>query len=167
MSADRTGLNSQDAGRDDAESIARRRFRELAEARFPTRPVRHLGPRQGKDQRFAASDVAEALMLADGVLSEAARRLGCARSTVAAYLERFPDLEALREEIREWRKDLAESTVFQAIEAGHLGASQWYLDRHAKDRGYTKRIEATGEDGGPIVTLAQLVERVSNGSPGD
>ncbi len=92
----------------------------------------------------------DAILTYRGIKSDIARSLGCARQTVENYLVRWPDLEADLLEERDKIIDLAESKLIAAIEGGEVKAIIFALETLGKKRGYVKRIENTGNDGGPL-----------------
>jgi hypothetical protein len=112
-----------------------------------------MGPKLTKPR------VIEALQRHHGVVLKAAEALGCARCTLYAFMEKHEDIKELRYETSETLKDIAEAAIIQAIKAGDLKTVRWWLERQAKDRGYTTRIEQTGADGGPLESVTKI-ERV-------
>ena len=80
-------------------------------------------------------------MEAGGILTTAARKLGCASCTVYEYLQRFPALKDVLAEARESSVDLAESKLIEAIKADNLTAIIFYLKTQGKSRGYSERSE--------------------------
>ena len=106
------------------------------------------------DQRYSPGKVAEALTLAAGIKAEAARRLGCTRNTVNAYIKRYPEVEEAWYEARETVLDLAQSKLQAAVERGEWEAVRYTLSTLGKDRGFTTRftpapVQAAGGGGMP------------------
>lgn len=63
--------------------------------------IGHLTPARGytesmNKQRYSTVEVAEALLEAGGNAAEAARSLGCSWATVRRYIQRYPELRAVR-----------------------------------------------------------------------
>ena len=105
-------------------------------------PTKQAAKKRGhRPQRFTEEQVAQAVMEAGGILTTAARRLGCASCTVYEYLERFPALKGVLGEARESSVDLAESKLMEAINAGNLTAIIFFLKTQGKSRGYSERSE--------------------------
>ncbi|WP_205602463.1 helix-turn-helix domain-containing protein [Chelativorans alearense] len=102
--------------------------------------------------RLTVRRAEEALRAAGGIKTIAARMLKCHRATLYRFLQRHPTLAQIANEIDEEIKDLAETKLIQAIRDGDMPTVRWYLETKAKDRGYTRRVENTGPDGGPIET---------------
>lgn len=100
---------------------------------------------RGRVESFTAAEVAKALLAAHGFLSDAARALGCHRDTIAAYVERHPQVAAARRTARESFKDLAEGQLVKAIRKSRPWAICFFLKTQAKDRGYTERTEIAPE----------------------
>ena len=90
-------------------------------------------------QRYSPGKVAEALRLAAGIKADAARRLGCARSTVNAYIKRYPEVQEAWIDARETVVDLAQSKLQAAVERGEWEAVRYTLSTLGKDRGFSAR----------------------------
>jgi hypothetical protein len=56
--------------------------------------------------------------------------------------------------------DLAEGKLIGHLQSGSLDALKFFLSTKGKDRGYSKRIEATGKGGAPLQPPVVRVERV-------
>ena len=106
---------------------------------MPTKPT--VKKRGHRAQRFTQKQVADAVMEAGGILTAAARKLGCASCTIYEYIERYPALKDVLSEARESSIDLAESELIKAIEAGNLTAIIFFLKTRGKSRGYIERSE--------------------------
>jgi hypothetical protein len=92
-------------------------------------------------QQFKAEEVAAALLAAKGLVSVAARTLGCTPHTVRNYIARYASVAAAQREARESILDLTEARLFQAIDKGEPWAITSTLRTIGKDRGYVERIE--------------------------
>ena len=80
-------------------------------------------------------------MEAGGILTTAARKLGCASCTIYEYLDRFRALKGVLAEARESALDEAESELMKLIRAGNLTAIIFFLKTQGKSRGYSERGE--------------------------
>ena len=105
------------------------------------RTNRTLKKRGHRPQRFTEEHVAQAVTEAKGILTIAARNLGCSKSTVYEYLERYSSLKGVLAEARESAIDFVESKLMKAIEDGNVTAMIFYLKTQAKHRGYVERQE--------------------------
>jgi len=94
-----------------------------------------------RPQRFTQKQVEKAVMEAGGILTAAARTLGCAACTIYEYIKRYPALKGVLSEAREGSLDLAESKLMEAINAGNLTAIIFFLKTQGKKRGYVERSE--------------------------
>lgn len=106
-------------------------------------------------QRFKVADVAEALRQSFGIQTAAARVLAtkyghCSEGTVRNYVQRYPKLQEIRDEMKEQILDVAEFELFKAVRGGEPKSVHFILRTLGKDRGYAERVESTGKDGGPI-----------------
>lgn len=111
-------------------------------------------------KKFTKTEFRMAVEKSRGVKSEIARILNCSYNTVNNYLNREnnADLLALFKSQREVIKDTLESKFMEAVEAGEIRAILFGLETIAKDRGWTKRTEITGADGGAIQLSADVFE---------
>ncbi|MBN1954809.1 MAG: hypothetical protein JW900_07140 [Anaerolineae bacterium] len=94
-------------------------------------------------RRYTPEMVIEALRLAAGSKAGAARKLGCTRATVDAYIKRYPQVREQWIENRETLVDAAESRLIEAIDRGEWRAIRFILLTLGKDRGYTMRPTPT------------------------
>lgn len=100
------------------------------------------GTREDARERFTREQVAEALAAAGGVQSDAARILGCSRSTLNGYVRRYPDLQQVIVDTREEALDLAESQLQKKMKEGNMTAIIFFLKTQGKHRGYVEKGEA-------------------------
>lgn len=103
-----------------------------------------------RPRSFTQDQISTALRETKGMVAVAARRLGCTRKTVRAYVTRYPAVADVLREERHLMGDIAELALFKAIQAGELDAIKFYLKTQCKDRGYVERQERTGANGGPL-----------------
>jgi hypothetical protein len=108
--------------------------------------------------RYSPEQVALAIRDGRGMLSVAARALGCTRQTVDNYLQRHPACRQARTEAKELLKDTAELQLVKAIQDGEAWAICFYLKTQAKDRGYVERAEVTGADNGPVRLTVEVID---------
>ena len=89
-------------------------------------------------ERYTAEQVITALHEARGMVTIAARGLGCKPQTVRNYIARYPTVaQALREE-RERTLDIGELALFKAVQNGEGWAISLLLKTIGKDRGYVE-----------------------------
>ena len=107
-------------------------------------------------------DVKQTLIETRGLITMAARRLGCSRSTIYNYLNEHEELRETLEEARQLQVDMAESKLFDAVDRGEPWAVNTVLKTLGRDRGYGERVEITGAGGGALkveAALASLEEK--------
>jgi len=92
-------------------------------------------------RRFTEQQIAEAVEKAGGILTSAARKLGCAPGTIYDYLKRFPALGDVVTDAREGTLDLAESKLIEQIKKDNLTAIIFFLKTQGRSRGYSDRPE--------------------------
>lgn len=116
----------------------------------PRKRVPAVARKRGPQQAFTIQQVGAALIASRGLRADAAKHLGCNRRTVQRMIDRHAELREVAAEVDEAQKDMAESKLFDSIEAREPWAIQFYLRCKAKDRGYVERNELTGKDGKPL-----------------
>jgi hypothetical protein len=121
----------------------------------PTPNARTKGWRQ-----FTVDEVAAALEKSHGLVSFAARLLGCNRSTVYEYLKRYPYLKEIIHDAGEALVDKAELGIEKAIDNGEPWAIALVLKTKGKARGYVERVEQTGADGAALVPQPILITKM-------
>lgn len=115
-------------------------------------------------RRLTKADIIKALAASNGVIGDAARRLGCSRQAIYKRVQSDPELERALGEARERVIDLAESKLLELVERGNITAVTFVLRTLGRSRGYAERIET--EHGGGVevrlggVTPEELAERV-------
>jgi hypothetical protein len=92
-------------------------------------------------QRFAAAEVIAALRASKGMVSVAARRLGCEQETVLNYCRRYPTVEAVKREARNEVLDEAELRLWQAIQRDEAWAISFCLKTIGRSMGYGERLD--------------------------
>jgi len=114
-------------------------------------------------EKYTAQQMIDALEAAKGMITIAARRLGCAPNTVRRYIAKYPTVAAAQAEAKEALGDQVELTL-ATMALGERNASGSYIREPNitaliflaktiyKDRGYVERVqqEHTGADGGPV-----------------
>jgi len=109
---------------------------------------------QGK--RFTEDQMEKALRKAGGIANHAAvivqraTKKPCCGETVRNYIAHSEHLQKVQEELREDFVDVAESKLMHATKKGEPYAVRLVIETLGRKRGYVKRSELTGEDGGPI-----------------
>jgi hypothetical protein len=90
-------------------------------------------------QRYTATQVAQALTETKGMLYIAAERLGCDPETIRNYCKRYPSVQAARDAQRGRMVDLAELKLWQSIQNGEAWGIAFCLKTLGKDRGYVEQ----------------------------
>ena len=96
---------------------------------------------QGAPLKYKAETIAEALRETKGLVSVAARKIGCQPGTVRAYIKRYPTVAQVVKDSRESITDLAETRLWAAIDRGEPWAVQFWLRTQARERGYSDRYD--------------------------
>ncbi len=127
---------------------------------------------QGAPLKFKAEQMAEVLRETKGLVSVAARKIGCQPGTVRAYIKRYPTVALVVKDSRESITDLAETRLWAAIDRGEPWAVQFWLRTQARERGYSDRydlatflreraIELAEERGGDKVVYLHAADRIA------
>ena len=95
--------------------------------------------------------VEKALRKFRGGVYLAASALDVSPRSVYNYLEKYPELQELKDSFAESMVDKAEYNLHDAVEKGDPWALKYALSTKGKNRGYTERQEITGADGGDMV----------------
>lgn len=116
----------------------------------------------GRPLKYTPEEVAQALMARGGIMSLAAKQLGCDPETVASYCKRFKACEQAKRDGVERTKDLAESTLLNLIAEGNVAATIFFLKTKAKDRGYIEphqqlQLQAAATANGTSVAVSGSV----------
>lgn len=118
-----------------------------------------------EQMKVSAERLVEAARRSNGLLSAVAMMLNIDRRTVARYLEVIPEAKAEFEDARESIVDVMESKFLKILQdekhPRHVDALFFGLDRLAKKRGYTTRIEQeiSGELKGAAPALNIVIEK--------
>src|SRR5262245_49877347 len=112
-----------------------------------------------RTRRYKQTEVAETIRASRGLLTLAARRLGCDRATVLDYARRFPRVGRALEEARELQMDVSEAKLYQAIEQGESWAIQFHLRTVGRHRGYSERHEVAVD--GKVDVRAEVTQIIN------
>lgn len=114
-----------------------------------------------KTNQYRAAQFIKAIPGSGGIITVIADRVGCHRQTAKKYIEGMATVKRAYEAEKEGIADVAESVLIQNIRLALKEQqatkkpvdsfdARWYLQRKAKDRGYTERTELTGAEGEEI-----------------
>lgn len=98
-----------------------------------------------KSDKFKVETVERALRASGGFVTLAAKKLKTTPKTVYDYLNRYPQLKAVKTEIEEGYLDLGELKLIQQMKSGKFDAVKYYLERKGKARGYGKQPKMEDE----------------------
>lgn len=109
--------------------------------------------------QFDPADVAEALRECGGIVSLAARKLGCSRKTVYCHIKAHPEVAEAQEDGDETVTDLAESKLVKKLKEENIKAIIFRLETKGRKRGYVKRQELAGAPDAPIKFVPDFSEK--------
>lgn len=104
-----------------------------------------------KRPRYSKPTVLRAIEGSGGIVSDVAKRLGCDWNTAQRYIQRWPETQEAFQAERERILDLAETTLYRAIQEGDIQAAKWVLSRLGRHRGYGDHVEVSGKQALEIV----------------
>lgn len=111
----------------------------------------------GKVQ-YTTAEIIKALQDTNGLVSLAARKLGCAPNTI---YNRAKDVKSVQQTIDDARIELIDHAEL-ALRSAVLSKEPWavalVLKTLGKGRGYVERQEVTGADGAPIAVVGLGVD---------
>lgn len=107
-------------------------------------------PLKERSRKYPPAKIIEALKQTRGMITAAARVLGCERKTIYNAARSLPAVKQAIEEERELMLDFAEMQLFRAVNEREAWAVCFYLKTQGKVRGYIERQEMSGPSGGPI-----------------
>lgn len=110
-------------------------------------------------EHWTAKQMIDALTESKGLISIAARKLGCSYNTVRNYIDNYPTVAAVLKEQRAAFVDIAELKLMGAVNSSQPWAVSLVLRTLGKDRGYVPSTEVTGKDGDPLaVALVEVIK---------
>ena len=107
-------------------------------------------PYNSRRKKVSDEELARALQAAGGMVSYTAIITGLCPTTVRKRIRESEKLSSLQQDIMEMRVDIAESKLDKKIHEEEWKAIQFMLETQGKDRGYVKRQEMSGPDGGKL-----------------
>ena len=100
-----------------------------------------------RPRKFKKDLIAEALRNSAGVYTIAARliedatRKSCSPNTIKNYVEAYPDLAELKQEIEQENFDIAVHGLIDEIRAKNLTAIIYYINRKGNQFGWSNKVE--------------------------
>ena len=94
-----------------------------------------------KPERYTTEQVIRALEATNGLVTLAARQLGCAPNTIRNYANRYPTVAQSLQEQREKFLDTAELALMSAVQKQEGWAVCFMLKTIGRNRGYVERQE--------------------------
>ena len=98
----------------------------------------------GRPRKFTPDEVKAALEKSGGVMSLAAKGLGCSRRTVYRTVQRYPELRETIRDIEEDALDDAELGLRELIAQRDGASIRFFLQTKGKHRGYARSVELEG-----------------------
>ena len=92
-------------------------------------------------RKYSAEEVIAAVRANKGILTLAAKSLGCTRQTVHNYVNNYATVKDAVDEERDSLIDMAEAKLFDQVRQGNMTAIIFTLKTIGKHRGYVERQE--------------------------
>lgn len=80
----------------------------------------------GRPDEFTEEQIKIALIDAQGWMGLTAKRLGCSYNTVINYMQKYPALQELRDDLKHVQDDHCSVKLAENINAGNMTAIIWY-----------------------------------------
>jgi hypothetical protein len=109
-------------------------------------------------QPYTTEAIINALKETNGLVSLAARRLGCSASTIYTRAHNVRAVQQTINESREELVDIAELALRSCLTKQEGWAVAFTLRTIGKNRGYVERTEITGADGKSIDTSVRVLD---------
>ena len=107
-------------------------------------------PRKRRRAKYPLTVVLAAIGGSGGVVQKVAAELCCDWHTARRYINRWTKTQELFQGELNEMLDLAESQLVEAVKRGEPWAIKFLLMTKGKHRGYSLRMEHTGERGSPL-----------------
>jgi hypothetical protein len=105
---------------------------------------------QKAHKQYSDAEIEKAIVKAAGMVSVAARNLGCNTQTIYNRMKEVPAIKRAVESARDDILDRAESKLSKLIDDENITAIIFALKTQGKSRGWVERHEVSGPDGGVI-----------------
>ena len=89
--------------------------------------------------KYTLDQIKDAINKAGGFISIACKSLGCTRKTIYNYIDKYPELKDVVNDIREHYLDIAEASLIQKVKDGNTPELLFYLKTQGKKRGYVEK----------------------------
>ena len=86
--------------------------------------------------KFTLPQITDALRKSGGFITFTANALGCTRKTVYNYIDRYPELKEVCEDIRESYDDIGEAALLKNVKAGMTSETLHFAKTRLAHRGY-------------------------------
>lgn len=95
-----------------------------------------------KPNQYTAAQMIDALTATRGMITFAARKLGCAPNTIRRYIKEYPTVEAALNELREQEGDAIELALYdEGVNKRNSAVLMFLAKTKHKGRGYVERTE--------------------------
>ena len=95
-----------------------------------------------KPNQYTAAQMIDALTATRGMITFAARKLGCAPNTIRRYIKEYPTVEAALNELREQEGDAIELALYdEGVNKRNSAVLMFLAKTKHKARGYVERTE--------------------------
>ena len=98
--------------------------------------------------RYTKEQIKDAITKAGGFISIACKSLSCTRKTIYNYLDKYPELKDVVNDIREQYLDIAEASLIKKVKDGATAELIFYLKTQGRKRGYWEKqqMDMTTDD---------------------
>tara|TARA_R100000781_G_C3973427_1_gene90971 strand:+ start:99 stop:482 length:384 start_codon:yes stop_codon:yes gene_type:complete len=117
--------------------------------------------------KYTKEQLQQAIQNSGGFVSVASNNLNCTRKTIYNYLEKYPELKEMLQDIKEQYLDMAEAKLIEKIRSGATPELLFYLKTQGKSRGYVEKqqIDLSSNDEQINKIEIEIVKSKGNDSP--
>ena len=113
----------------------------------------------GKNGNYTAQQFIDAIPGTGGVVAAIADKVGCAWNTAKKYIDEYVTVQEAWEAERNRIHDIAENNIVEAIRAGDLSMSKWWLQVMRDEFTPREKREISGPEGGAVKVESAIVVR--------
>jgi len=119
--------------------------------------------------KYTKEQVQQAIQNSGGFVSVVSANLQCTRKTIYNYLDKYPELKEILQDIKEQYLDMAEAKLIEKIRAGATPELLFYLKTQGKSRGYIEKqqIDLSSNDEQINKIEIEIVKPKGNSSTGE
>lgn len=114
-----------------------------------------------KKNKYSKKQIINALIQNNGLITFAAKSLGCHRNTISNAMREDPSIWEAYVDFNEVTLDLAENVIRSSIMAGDVKTAMWFLEKKGQSRGYgIKDLDSNSDEHAPPTPLSKETQKL-------